>query len=352
MRTRTRWICFAAALAALLLAGCECSHEYDGGVVTKEAACLEEGVRTYTCQKCGESYQEAIPALEHSYSDRVTKEPTYEEEGVRTFTCSLCRDSYTEAIPALEKPVAVTVTAKRTGYNYLFKWVELDFSVENLTEADVRGFQGELVARDVFGKELLSFRCQFIDSFPDGETVGEETLSMLIDSYDEMEKKFYETPLSDLQFFYKLEKVVFAPEEPVEEKVALEGPVTITVTSIHPFIATPQNRMIGSGIQLMLDLDNNTGKEIKGIEGNLIFRNMFGDELAEKECDLMMSDARTGERGLWYLLHFDINDFSSSETTILYTEFRDLNFEYSLSSILFEDGTQKFFQTPDGATNL
>ena len=351
MRTRTRRICLAAALAALLLAGCQCSHEYDGGAVTKEAACLEEGVRTYTCQKCGESYEEAIPALEHDYSDRVTKEPTYEEEGVRTFTCSLCRDSYQEPIPALEKPVAVTVTAKRKQYNYLFKWVELDFSLENLGETDIRGCKGELVVRDVFGKELLSRRCQFTEPLPAGETVAVEDLSMLIDDYDEMEKKFYETYLGDLQFFYKLEKVVFAPEEE-EEKIALEGPVTVRIDGLHPFIATPQNRMIGSSMQLSLSMINNTGKEIEGVDGTLIFLDMFGEELASKDCPLMRAKGHFWEGEWGYTLHFDINDFSSSETTILYTEFQDLNFAYSLSSILFEDGTQEFFQTPDGATNL
>ena len=38
--------------------------------------------------------------LGHNYESEVTKQPTTTEEGVRTCTCSRCGDSYTETIPA------------------------------------------------------------------------------------------------------------------------------------------------------------------------------------------------------------------------------------------------------------
>lgn len=56
-----------------------------------------------------------------------------------------------------------------------------------------------------------------------------------------------------------------------------------------------------------------------------------------------------GERG--YTLHYEVNDFSN-EANILYAEFQDLNFEYRLSSILFEDGTQEFFEKREGTVEL
>ena len=78
-------------------------HNYTGKV-TKESTTTEEGVRTYTCSRCEDSYTEVIPKLpteshEHNYTAQVTKEPTATEPGVRTYTCS-CGDSYTETIPA------------------------------------------------------------------------------------------------------------------------------------------------------------------------------------------------------------------------------------------------------------
>ena len=76
------WLRFlvVAVLGTLLLAGCECKHEYDQGTITKEAACKEEGIRTYTCQKCGESYEESIPLLEHVYKERVTRFFFYDKD--------------------------------------------------------------------------------------------------------------------------------------------------------------------------------------------------------------------------------------------------------------------------------
>ena len=78
---------------------------------------------TYTCSICGDSYTESIPATgehtydnacdaecnecgyvrevgEHTYESAVTTAPTCGAEGVMTYTCSICGDSYTESIPA------------------------------------------------------------------------------------------------------------------------------------------------------------------------------------------------------------------------------------------------------------
>lgn len=41
---------------------------------------------------------------EHIYTSKVTKEPSYTEEGIRTYTCTVCGDTYTEAIPKLTMP--------------------------------------------------------------------------------------------------------------------------------------------------------------------------------------------------------------------------------------------------------
>ena len=46
-----------------------CEHTYTSKVTTA-ATCVEDGVRTYTCSVCGDSYTEAIPATgQHTYGD-------------------------------------------------------------------------------------------------------------------------------------------------------------------------------------------------------------------------------------------------------------------------------------------
>ncbi len=134
-------------------------HDYSASV-TKEATCAEEGIETYTCTRCGDSYTEAIPVKEHtpvtdpavtptcvmhgktegshcgvcgailahqedipmtshSYTPSVTKEPTCTEEGITTFSCDNCDAEYTTHIEKLDHtPVtdpAVAPTCKAYG---------------------------------------------------------------------------------------------------------------------------------------------------------------------------------------------------------------------------------------------
>lgn len=352
MRSGTvrRFAAAALVVFGALLTGCQCSHEYDAGTATKEATCKEEGIRIFTCQKCGESYEEPIPLTEHTYSDKVSKEPTYEEEGTRTFSCSTCRDSYTQPIPVLEKPVEVAVTAKRTQTSYFFDWVELDFSVENTGDTDIRGFRGNLVIRDIFGKELVSRQCRFVEPFPAGETVEVTEISMLIDPYDEMEKKLYDTSFKDLQFFYELRQVIFTGEEEAE-KIALDGPVTIRVSTLYSVPSNIEKGKIISSIQVSLHMFNHTDKKIKGVDGSLVFLDLFGEELMVKDCPLLRDKGHDENKEQIYNIHYEVNDFSN-EANVLYAEFQDLNFEYRLSSILFEDGTQEFFEKQEGTVEL
>ena len=70
------------------------------------ASCTAQG---YTgdqiCTVCGETVStgEVIPALGHSWdAGVVTQEPTTSVEGVKTFTCERCGETRTESIPKLE----------------------------------------------------------------------------------------------------------------------------------------------------------------------------------------------------------------------------------------------------------
>ncbi len=81
--------------------GSALGHSYKS-TVTTEATCTTDGVRTYTCSTCSNTYTEAIPAIgSHSYNDGViTTTPTCTENGVKTYTCTSCGYSYTETIAA------------------------------------------------------------------------------------------------------------------------------------------------------------------------------------------------------------------------------------------------------------
>lgn len=79
-------------------------HEYNEGVVTKEATNDEEGTKTFTCKNCGQSYTEVIPAIGHHYDNgTVLKEATCTEDGNILYSCTDegCNKAYTKILPKL-----------------------------------------------------------------------------------------------------------------------------------------------------------------------------------------------------------------------------------------------------------
>lgn len=78
------------------------THTWNAGVVTKEPACTEAGVKTYTCTTCGATKTEEISATGHTWNDgEVTTAATCTEAGVKTYTCTVCNATKPEAIEAL-----------------------------------------------------------------------------------------------------------------------------------------------------------------------------------------------------------------------------------------------------------
>ena len=91
-----------------------CSHNYEVEI-TKEATCSEDGVMTFTCSLCGDSYKEVIAKTgKHEYEETVTKEPTCTENGEKTYKCKNCSDSYTEEISATGHEYESSITKEAT----------------------------------------------------------------------------------------------------------------------------------------------------------------------------------------------------------------------------------------------
>lgn len=69
------------------------AHEWDDGVITAEATCTEDGVKTYTCAICGKTKEEAVKATGHDYKVSVVN-PTCTEAGYTEHICTICGDNY------------------------------------------------------------------------------------------------------------------------------------------------------------------------------------------------------------------------------------------------------------------
>ena len=75
-------------------------HSYNDGIVTTEVTCTEDGVITYTCSVCGDTYTVSVEATGHSYEATETVGATETEDGYIIYTCSACGDTYTEVLAA------------------------------------------------------------------------------------------------------------------------------------------------------------------------------------------------------------------------------------------------------------
>ena len=86
----------ANSITAYGSAPSDCEHDYVG-VETQAPTCSVEGVMTYTCSKCQESYTEAIATIPHSYVEDII-DSTCTATGTATYECSVCGHSYDEEI--------------------------------------------------------------------------------------------------------------------------------------------------------------------------------------------------------------------------------------------------------------
>ena len=75
-------ITMAAALT-VAFAACQCVHDY-ASEVTQEATCVSDGVITYTCKKCGDSYQVETSKTEHELVSKT------EGDTKHSFQCKHC----------------------------------------------------------------------------------------------------------------------------------------------------------------------------------------------------------------------------------------------------------------------
>ena len=95
-------------------------HDWDEGVITKQPTCTSAGNLRKTCNTCRESMNITINALGHDWDEgTVTKQPTCTSEGSKYFECGRCDASKTEVLPALAhnyKGVVTFPTCTEGGY--------------------------------------------------------------------------------------------------------------------------------------------------------------------------------------------------------------------------------------------
>lgn len=71
--------------------GTKLGHAWGEWINSKEATCSENGTKTKTCTRCGETQDEAIPSIGHKPGEWITEiETTCHSEGKSTLLCTVC----------------------------------------------------------------------------------------------------------------------------------------------------------------------------------------------------------------------------------------------------------------------
>ena len=130
----------------------ETPHEHSYKAVVTAPTCTAKGYTTHTCA-CGDSYVDTyVDALGHAWdSGKVTKQPTATEDGVKTYTCTRCGETKTETISATGCP-----SAGFTDVPGEDNWAHagIDYCVANGLMSGI--------GNDLFGPKLTTTRAQIV----------------------------------------------------------------------------------------------------------------------------------------------------------------------------------------------
>ena len=92
-------------------------------------------------------------------------------------------------------------------------------------------------------------------------------------------------------------------------------------------------------VNFVFEITNGYDKDIKGIQGEATFKDLFGEEIITIGTDFTGKTFVHGMTGIVSDLYFDCNQFIDRHMKLYNTDYTDLKFEYIPTMIVFEDGT-------------
>ena len=99
MYSKTKY--FLITFTFFIFASCKHTCLYDIHKITTPPTCTQEGVQTFECSICNDSFSSILPKIDHLYQTTDIIEATCEIDGSETKTCQYCNNSYTTTILAV-----------------------------------------------------------------------------------------------------------------------------------------------------------------------------------------------------------------------------------------------------------
>lgn len=122
-------------------------------------------------------------------------------------------------------------------------------------------------------------------------------------------------------------------------KAKNEQYATITLVDKGTVAKDSSNWIFSNYITMVFDIVNNSDKVIVGIQGVLKTKDIFGVDILSMGCDFTGITIQAGETYREDKLSFECNEFMDTHMKLYNTAFSDLKYEYTITTIVFEDGT-------------
>ena len=239
--------------------------------------------------------------------------------------------------------VIVTVTDKRnllkdSSVERYYDRVEMTFHVENLTDKDIKGINGTMTIYDMFGSEIMTMGCDFTGQIiPARDSIDFTDLGINIISSNNSHTKLYNSPLEDLSFDYTVYKIVYTDDDLIKsETISESNEVEISVVNKTSLYKDFDMGRYNSRVEFNFIIKNNTDKNIRGIQGVLKVKDLFGNTIQTIGCDFTQQVIPAGKSIEFSDLGIDINEFDDDDVRILNESFDDLLFTYEVTSIVYK----------------
>ena len=170
-----------------------------------------------------------------------------------------------------ENEVDIKINSKDFVEGDFSDQITMNLEFTNKTDRDMRGVEGLLVLYDIFDNEIKSIKVAYDQSISKNSSKVWDT-GLDYNQFMDEDIKLKDTKLEDLSYKWDINKVVYADDVQWQNKEGKK--VDLVIEEKGYFEGDFLDR-----ITMKLKFTNNTDKDIKGIEGVVIFYDIFDNEI-------------------------------------------------------------------------
>ena len=159
------------------------------------------------------------------------------------------------------------------------------------------------------------------------ESIKNETTSSVKESNDKIEIASTEVD------------TVISSEE--TENKSEKDNIIVTASDKINYAQDVSNGRYQDFVEIVTTVQNNTDKDIKGIQGIYHIKDMFGEKIIDANFDITSEIIPVGQTVTINDYGFNINSFMEEQKKLFDTAYDSLIFEYEITQIIFTDGSTK-----------